>query len=271
VDIYGVLLALRELGSPRVYASPVVVGTGRVHAAHGDLPVPAPGTAELLRGPAVRFGVGTGELATPTGAALVAGLALAGLPPPMVVTRIGYGAGARDIPGRPNLLRAFLGEAASDADRGEVRQLDAVVDDMSPQLVEAFMERAYREGALEAWTTPVQMKRQRPGIAITALVHASATDAVVRAFLEETGTLGVRVSSPTRITLERREVSLKTRWGMARFKVAGAGSSLHVIPEYRDVRRLAGQAGVPTRLVLDELKGLWPGFPPRKSTKKHQP
>jgi len=269
VDVYGVLLALRELGSPEVFVSPVTVGTGRVHAAHGDLPVPAPGTAELLRGPAVRFGVGEGELATPTGAALVSGLARPGLPPPMVVERIGYGAGARDIPGRPNLLRAFLGEAVRSPEDGGIRQIEAVIDDMSPQLVEGFLERAYREGAVEAWTAAVAMKRQRPGIALTALAPADRADAVIRAFLEETGTLGVRVTRPDRVTLERREVTVKTRWGPARFKVAGSGAALHAIPEYRDVRRLAARAGLPARLVLEELKGLWPGLGGPKPTKKH--
>lgn len=269
VDVYGALLAIHELGSPEVYASPVTVGSGKVRAAHGLLPVPAPGTAELLRGRTVRFGAGEGELATPTGAAMIGGLAEEGVVPPVTVERIGYGAGARDIPGRPNLLRVFLGTADGGQAAGEIRQIDAVVDDMSPQLVEAFLERAYRDGALEAWTSPVMMKRQRPGIALTALAPAECADAVIRAFLEETGTLGVRVSSPQRTTMFRRMETITSRWGKVQFKVAGAGASLHAIPEYRDVRRLATKAGVPTRLILDELKGLWPKFATRMPTKKH--
>jgi hypothetical protein len=164
----------------------------------------------------------------------------------------------------------MLGDASPDQAGEEIRQVDAVVDDMSPQLVEAFLERVYRDGALEAWTAPVQMKRSRPGLAITALAPASGCDAVIRAFLEETGTLGVRVTSPRRVTLPRREVVRRTRWGAVRFKVAGAGASLHVIPEYRDVARLAARGGVPARLVLEELKGAWPVFAGAKSTKKHK-
>jgi uncharacterized protein (TIGR00299 family) protein len=270
VDVFGVMLALHELGSPQVYASPVTVGTGRIHVAHGELPVPAPGTAELLRGASVRFGVGEGELATPTGAALLAGIAGFEAPPPFTVTRVGYGAGAREIPGRPNLLRAILGEASVGEADGEIRQVEAVVDDMSPQLVEAFLDRAYRVGAVEAWTSPVQVKRSRPGVAITALAPPSACDAVIRAFLEETGTLGVRVSSPRRVTLDRRIVVRQTRWGAVRFKVAGRGASLHAIPEYRDVARLAARSGVPARLILDELKGGWQALAQPKMTKKHK-
>jgi len=269
VDVYGALLAIHELGSPEVYASPVTVGSGRVRAAHGILPVPAPGTAELLRGQTVRFGAGEGELATPTGAAMISGLAQPGIVPPIKVERIGYGAGARDIPGRPNLLRAFLGTVDAGQAAGEIRQIDAVVDDMNPQLVEAFLERVYRDGALEAWTAPVMMKRQRPGIALTALAPAESADAVIRAFLEETGTLGVRVSAPHRVTLERRMVTVATRWGRVPFKVAGTGPSFHAIPEYREVKKLAARAGLPVRLLLDELKGLWPGLEAKKASKKH--
>ncbi|MEK7475547.1 MAG: nickel pincer cofactor biosynthesis protein LarC [Candidatus Coatesbacteria bacterium] len=259
VDVFGSLLVLHRLGVERVFASPVTVGSGRVGTAHGDLPVPAPATAELLRGRTVRFGLGRGELATPTGAALVAGLAEPGLPPPMLVDRIGCGAGARDPVDRPNILRAFLGttDAPGTAPEEELRQLDAVVDDMSPQLVQAVLERVYRDGALEAWTTAVSMKRNRPGVALTVLAPADRLDAMVRAVLEETGTLGVRITRPERVRLVRREVRLGTRWGALTFKVAGEGASFHAIPEWREVRRLAARHGVPARLVLEEARGLW--------------
>jgi hypothetical protein len=256
VDVFGTLLALRRLGIDRLYASPVTVGGGRIRVAHGDLPVPAPATAELLRGQMVRLGIGQTELATPTGAALVAGLAEPGVPPPMRLERIGCGAGAREDADRPNFLRAFLGETEGPAAGDSVLQMEAVVDDMSPQLVQSFLDRAYRDGALEAWTSPVAMKGSRPGFALTLLAPTERLDAMARAFLEETGTLGVRVSRPERIMLPRRMVRVRTRWGPLSFKVAGNGPSFHAVPEWREVRRLAEQAGVPARLVLEEARGL---------------
>jgi len=257
VDVFGSLLALDYLGAKRVFASPVSVGGGRVRTAHGNLPVPAPATAELLRGRAIRLGTADGELATPTGAALVAGLAEPGTPPPMLVERIGCGAGARDSADMPNILRAFLGEVEGPAAGQDIRQLEAVVDDTSPQLVQAFLERAYRDGALEAWTSAVAMKSNRPGIALTVLAPADRLDAMVRTYLEETGTLGVRITAPERVRLARRTVRVRTRWGALSFKVAGRGPSFHAVPEWREVRRLAARARVPARLVLEEARGLW--------------
>jgi len=259
VDVFGSLLALDRLEVERVFASPVTVGYGQVATAHGELPVPAPATAEILRGHTVRFGIGEGERATPTGAALVAVLAAGALPPAFRIERIGYGAGARDTPDRPNILRAFLGvvDGAEGGDGEDIRQLDAVVDDMSPQLVQAFLERVYREGAFEAWTSAVAMKRNRPGIALTVLAPANRLDAMVRAYLEETGTLGVRITHPERVRLARREVRVRTRWGPLTFKLAGEGPTFHAVPEWREVRRLAARRGVPARLVLEEARGLW--------------
>ena len=127
---------------------------------------------------------------------------------------------------------------------------------MSPQLVQAFLERAYRDGAFEAWTSAVAMKRNRPGIALTVLARADRLDAMARAFLEETGTLGVRVTRPERIVLARREIRVRTRWGPLTFKIAGTGPSFHAVPEWREIRRLADRAGVPARLVLEEARGL---------------
>jgi uncharacterized protein (DUF111 family) len=114
------------------------------------------------------------------------------------------------------------------------------------------------------------MKRQRPGVALTALAPAEAADAVIRAFLEETGTLGVRVTAPRRVTLARRTVIVKTRWGRVPFKVAGEGPAFHAIPEYREVKKLAARAGIPVRLVLEELKGLWSGLARQGQAKKHK-
>jgi uncharacterized protein (TIGR00299 family) protein len=254
VDVYGTLLALDALGINRVLVSALSLGGGEIKAAHGRMPVPAPGTAELVRGQKVAFGPKRGELLTPTAAAIFAELAEPALEPVMTVEKVGYGAGMRDIAGLPNLLRVFTGVAET-ANAGEtVMRVEAEVDDMNPQLVEAWMARVYKEGALEAWTYPVFMKRSRTGLALVALASREKAHAVARGFLEETTSLGVRVEKVERLTLSRRETRIQTRFGPLRAKLAGAGPSFHFIPEYRDALALATKKRVPVRVVLDEIR-----------------
>ena len=254
VDVFGTLLALELLGIGTVFLSPRALGAGVIRAAHGKMPVPAPGTAEMLKGLRVSFGPLAGELATPTAAAIFSEVGEASPLPVITVERVGYGAGTRDTPGLPSLLRVFTGPAEPSSAPGRVCRLEAEVDDMNPQLVAAWMERVYGVGALEAWTHPVQMKHQRPGLALVALSTREKVHAVARAFLEETTTLGVRVEEVGRITLERREHVLKTKYGSMRVKVAGSGPAFHLVPEYRDARVLAVRTGVPVRLVLEEAR-----------------
>jgi len=264
VDVFGALAALDILGVGRVYVTNLVTGSGFVDAAHGRLPVPAPGTAELLRGRRVRLGGGPGELLTPTGAAILAGIAKDGSPPEFRVERVGYGAGSREDGiaghgsmghrGTPNILRVFIGEAGTAREAGSVAQLEAVIDDMNPQLVEPFLARVYALGALEAWAAPVQMKKNRPGFSLTVLCEPGVSAEITRAFLEETTTLGIRVTRPERAVLPRRMAMVRTRWGTVRVKVAGHGRSMHVTPEFADVVALARRAKVPARLVLEEAR-----------------
>jgi hypothetical protein len=264
VDVYGSLLALRALGVEKVYVSPLAVGEGCVMTRHGELPNPAPGTSEILRGHQLSFEGGKHELTTPTGAAILTVVGTQAVPPPITAERIGYGAGTRETGQRPNLLRVFVGAVLEEAGTEEVCQVETVIDDMSPQLVEVFLKRAYQDGALEAWVTPVQMKRSRPGMALTALANPERLDAVIRAFLEETSTLGVRVSRLRRVRLDRRMVRLRTRFGTLSFKLAGTGAMQHAVPEFREVERLARRARVPTRLVLEEARGMWNRFKERR-------
>jgi len=258
VDVYGSLLALDALGIKKMHVSPITLGGGEIKAAHGRMPVPAPGTAELIKGQRVIFGPKKGELLTPTAAAIFAELSQAGPVPVMRVERVGYGAGGRDIPGLPNLLRVFTGESDSIGIMKTVRRLEAEVDDMNPQLVEAWMERVYRDGALEAWTYPVFMKRRRTGLALVALAEQEYVHAVARAFLEETTTMGVRVEVVERITLPRREIKIRTRFGPIRAKIAGTGPSFHFIPEYRDALVAAKKGNIPVRIVLEEARRIAP-------------
>ena len=258
VDVFGSLVALKLLGIGKVYASEIAVGSGCISAAHGVLPVPAPGTAELLVGRKIRIGGAHGELATPTGAAILTGVAEHGEPPVFELEKTGYGAGSRDFGGTPNLLRVLVGEAreTDGLEREEIWELAANVDDMSPQLVDAFLDRAYEAGALEAWTIPALMKRQRPGFEIRVLAPPRRANEVTRAFLEETATLGVRIARLERVKLGRRFERLRTPWGEVRVKLAGEGAAFHAIPEYLEVKRLANRRGVPVRLLMEGIKAL---------------
>ena len=254
VDVYGSVLGLSLLGVERMFSTAVNVGSGSIRTSHGILPVPAPGTAELLRGREMLLGRRRGELATPTGAALLSALCSAGPPPAFVLDGIGYGAGSREDMDGPNMLRIMLGNAEGAAGTESICQLECVVDDMSPQLVEAFMERVYRAGAREAWTTAVNMKKQRPGMGLYALVDEENLPGIMQAFFEETGTLGIRITRPQRVCLPRRMTQVSTKWGRVRVKLAGRGAAFHAIPEYEDIKALARRAGLPVRLVMERVR-----------------
>lgn len=256
LDIAGACAGLELLGIQELYCSPLNVGGGHVEAAHGNLPVPAPATAELLKGlPVYSTGV-EGELVTPTGAAIVATLAKGfGPMPAMKVASIGYGAGARDFPGHPNIARLFVGEKsqAGAASEEAVAVIQANVDDMSPQFFAYAMERALVAGALDVTCGAIQMKKNRPGLEITVLCPPERTDVLARILFEETTTLGVRIYEARRQTLERETVSVETTYGPVRVKVARRdGRVLNAAPEYDDCRKLAEEKSVPLKDVMGE-------------------
>lgn len=258
VDVAGSLLALDLLGVEMVHVSALPVGGGFVDGPHGRIPVPAPGTAELLRGyPVIDTGV-QAELVTPTGAAILTTLARdAGRMPAMTVTAVGYGAGARDLPGTANVLRAFVGDTAGPGAAAEecVTAVEATIDDMSPQLYEPLVDRVREAGALDAWLTPVIMKRGRPGTVLTALCPPERTQEMVRAIFEESTTIGIRWSEWRRARLARELVTLPTAHGPLAFKVARLGERVvTVTPEFADVVRLARAKGLPVREVLDQAR-----------------
>ncbi|MGH9397906.1 MAG: nickel pincer cofactor biosynthesis protein LarC [Terriglobia bacterium] len=254
LDIAGACVGLDLLGIAELYCSRLNVGSGRVLAAHGNLPVPAPATAELLKGlPIYSTGV-DGELVTPTGAAIVSTLAKGfGPMPPMTVQQIGYGAGTRDFPGHPNLARLFVGEKAegSRAAEGLISVIQANVDDMSPQLFGYVMERALAAGALDVTCSSIQMKKNRPGLEITILCAPERVEALSRILFDETTTLGVRIHEARRLVLGREVVSVETIYGQVRVKVARSnGRVLNAAPEYDDCRRLAEEKSVPLKEVM---------------------
>jgi hypothetical protein len=231
------------------------VGGGFVDGPHGRLPVPGPGTAELLRGfPVVDTGV-RAELVTPTGAAILTTLAAsAGRMPPMTVSSVGYGAGARDLE-VPNVLRCFVGEAAAAAGPETIAQVETTIDDMSPQLYEPLMERLFEAGALDVFLAPVVMKRSRPGVVITALCPPDAVGVLSRVLFEESTTIGVRWSEWRRARLERELVTLPTGYGVIPFKVSRLeGRVVTVTPEFSDVARIAREKSLPVREVLEQAR-----------------
>jgi uncharacterized protein (TIGR00299 family) protein len=256
VDITGAAIGLVLLNAGAVRASALPVGGGFVDGPHGRIPVPAPGTAELLRGwPVVDTGVRS-ELVTPTGAAILTTLASAGAMPSMTVTTIGYGAGTRDPAEAPNVLRCFVGEASARPAADEtIVQAETTIDDMSPQLYEPLMERLLAAGALDVFLTPVIMKRSRPGVVVTVLCAPARVDDLAAALFQETSTIGVRWSEWKRRRLAREMVTLSTTFGPIPFKVSRLdGRVVTVTPEFADVVRVAREKGLPVREVLDRVR-----------------
>ncbi|MCX7597513.1 MAG: nickel pincer cofactor biosynthesis protein LarC [Armatimonadetes bacterium] len=257
VDLAGTVAALQLLGVDRVYASAIPWSHGQVRTAHGLLPVPAPATAKLLEGLPVRPLDVEGETVTPTGAVLLRHLAHSfGPPPVMTVAAVGYGAGSREFPGVPNVLRVVLGEATSHLSTGEALVEDAVVeisanlDDMPGELFEAAMEAAFAAGALDVWMTPIHMKHNRPAVMLSALAPSHLADAVAEAIFVNTTTLGVRRTLRTRTCLPREMATVETPYGAVRVKIGRLrGRVVTAQPEYRDCAELAHRSSVTVREV----------------------
>jgi pyridinium-3,5-bisthiocarboxylic acid mononucleotide nickel chelatase len=257
VDVTGSVLALDLAGAQEVHVSALPIGGGLVGGPHGRIPVPGPGTAELLRGfPVVDTGV-RAELVTPTGAAILTTLAAsAGRMPALTVEAVGYGAGTKDLPGTPNVLRCFLGRTVDGAAADEtVLQVETTIDDMSPQLYETLIERVFEAGALDVFLQPVIMKRGRPGVVVTALCMPERVGDLSRALFEESTTIGVRWSEWRRARLRREMVTITTAYGTIPFKVSRLGDRIvTVTPEFADVARIAREKSLPVREVLDQAR-----------------
>ena len=257
VDIVGACIGFQFLGMEKFACSPLNVGGGTVKMAHGVLPVPAPATANLLQGkPTYSNGVQR-ELVTPTGAAIVATLCDSfGPQPAMTVTAIGYGAGTADLAGQPNVLRLMTGEVLEKTIPGfdqEITVIEANLDDMNPQIYGYFLEKALSAGALDVFTTPVQMKKNRPGTLLTVLCEAKDAQALMSLIFAETTTFGVRTYTAQRRVLPREFVKVATAFGDVRVKLSRVnGRILHVAPEYDDCRKLAEEKNVPLQRVINE-------------------
>jgi len=263
IDIVGAVYAMEWFDIDDVVASSLNVGSGTVKISHGTYPVPAPATLRLLAGVPVHSAGPQTELVTPTGALVVSSYARSYGPlPPMAVESVGYGAGTKDFPGMPNVLRVVIGTrvaAAADAPGTEsIVNIECEMDDMNPQFFSSTGDRLFAAGALDVFLTAVQMKKGRPGTLLTVIAPEAARGALCDVLFRETTTLGVRFERMWRETLEREWVTVRVPGGEVRIKVAGrAGEVLNVQPEFDDCLRVAQATGRPVKDVHAEALRAW--------------
>ncbi len=258
VDIVCAAVGAEALGLDEIVCSPLNVGGGIVTCAHGTFPVPAPATVELLRGARVYSSGIQAELVTPTGAAIVRTLAKRFAPfPPMTIEKTGYGAGTQDFTGHANVVRLTIGEAqpelAVHISRETITVLEANLDNLNPQVFGYVLDRLLEEGALDVFGIPVQMKKNRPGMVLTVLCRPEDASKLTHLIFTETTTIGVRRREEKRQALARRWVTVATRWGDVRIKIASmSGAVTNYAPEYEDCRRIATEHGLPLKRVMQE-------------------
>lgn len=255
IDIVGTMIAMESFLPVQVLSSAVNVGQGTLECQHGVYPVPGPATQELLEGVPVFSNAVSGELTTPTGATLLTTLVETfGIRPAMKLIASGYGAGTRETPGAANVLRISLGEsteggAAASSDE-QVAVIEATIDDMSPQVYGYFLERALAEGALDVYSTSIQMKKNRPAQKITCITAIADVDRMTALIFRETTTIGVRYSVAQRKTLVREFHAVQTAYGAVAMKVSLLnGKVVNAVPEFEDCRRLAAEKGIPLKEV----------------------
>jgi uncharacterized protein (TIGR00299 family) protein len=259
VDIVCAAVGVEALRVDEIICSPLNVGGGTVKCAHGTFPVPVPATLELLADAPLYSSGLQAELVTPTGAAIVKTLAARFAAfPEMKIEKSGYGAGSRDFPGHPNVVRLTVGETTSNAlaaktASGTITVLEANLDDLNPQVFGYVMDRLLEEGALDAFGIPVQMKKNRPGTLLTVLCKPEDAGKLAQLVFTETTTLGVRRRDEMRQTLARRWESVGTPWGAVKIKIASMnGTVTNYAPEYEDCRRIAAEHHVPLKTVMQE-------------------
>jgi hypothetical protein len=258
VDIVCAAVGAEALRVDEIVCSALNVGGGTVKCAHGTFPVPAPATVELLKDASVYSSGIQAELVTPTGAAIAKTLATRfSAFPEMKIEKSAYGAGSRDFPGHPNVLRIVIGEAltalAGKTKYETISVLEANLDDLNPQVYGYVMDRLLEDGALDVFGMPVQMKKNRPGTLLTVLCKPEDAEKLTQLVFSETTTLGVRHREESRQTLARRWESVRTEWGEVRIKIASMnGTVTNYAPEYEDCRRIAAEHRVPLKTVMQE-------------------
>jgi hypothetical protein len=264
-DIVGVSIALDALGIQRYTSRSVPTGQGTVKAAHGVMPVPTPATALLLRGAPLAPSSIKAELTTPTGAAILATLVQEWLEAPVMrIAQIGMGAGQKDFPQQANILRVFVGTVDVPAERDLLWVVETNIDDVSPEIIGYCFDRLFAAGAVDVFTQPLAMKKNRPGVLLTALAPDAALAAVEEILFRETMTFGVRRYQVQRSKLQRKSHAVQTRWGKVQGKLGWhEGQQPIFTPEYDDCARVARQESVPLREVYEEVRRAYEqGVPP---------
>ena len=264
IDIVGCVYGVETLGIHSIYASKIPLGSGFVKTAHGRMPLPAPATMALLSDiPVFDSGVQQ-EMVTPTGAALLKGLAVAfGEMPAMKVQQIGYGAGSRDLPDRPNMLRILIGEQDAGLETDTVAVLEANIDDMSAEGLGYLMERLYDAGALDVAFFPAQMKKNRPGVQVQVIGHPSRKDRLLEVFFSESSTLGVRFQYTERKVVQREGAEVESPWGRIRVKaISRPNGTKRFEPEYEVCKEIAQKHSISLEEVYAWIKGLAIGIDP---------
>jgi len=257
VDIVGAAVAWEYFGLERLYVSPLPLGTGWVETAHGRLPLPSPATLALLESAPV-YGTGLQvELVTPTGAAILTALGSGFGPwPAMTITKTGRGTGSRELPDRPNILRLVLGRTTTETAMDHLIVGETNLDDMNPEILPYLMDRLLEAEALDAWLTPIQMKKGRPGVQLAFLARPGQVQALMEIILAETTTLGVRTYQVQRQALARDVRTIASPWGQVSVKVVKRGTETEIIPEYEACRRVALETGRPLREVYEQIRAL---------------
>ncbi|MGO8877973.1 MAG: nickel pincer cofactor biosynthesis protein LarC [Desulfomonilaceae bacterium] len=258
IDVTGAVVGLEAMGIERVYCSPLHLGSGTIECAHGVIPVPAPATAELIKDkPVYSTGV-QGELLTPTGAAILTTLAYEfGPMPAMIPQKLGYGAGTSDPP-IPNLLRVVIGDlndGFGDYEFERVAVLETNIDDMNPQIYDYLMQKMLKEGALDVFLAPIQMKKNRPGTMMTVICQLGKLEEFSNFILRETTTLGLRWRIDNRIKASRSFEEIRTKFGSVSVKIGRVGGRItNFSVEYEDCKRLALENNVPLKEVMDDSR-----------------
>lgn len=258
IDVVGSIAGISALGIQNISCSPLHVGAGIVQCNHGTLPIPAPATAEMIKGKPVYSTEVQGELLTPTGAAILTSLASSfGPMPAMKLDVIGYGAGTRDLP-IPNLLRVLIGEAPEKRSISEGENVAVVqtnIDDMNPQIYDYVIQGLLQRGALDVFLTPVHMKKNRPGTLMTIICQPEHVNPMSEFLMRETTTIGTRWHLENRVIASRSVAKVHTQYGEARIKVIRTGNQPpQVSPEYDDCRAIASRTGLPLKEVLEEVR-----------------
>ncbi|MCK5508771.1 MAG: nickel pincer cofactor biosynthesis protein LarC [Desulfobacterales bacterium] len=258
VDIAGTALCLEYLSIEKVIASRIPLGTGFVSCQHGTLPVPAPATISILKGVPVYGTKIPHELVTPTGAAIITSLAdsFENIPD-MIVEKTGYGAGKRDLKTIPNLLRIIIGTPAnhmSDYQQDRISIVETCIDDMNPEFFGFLMERLFEEGAIDVYLIPVFMKKNRPGTMMQVLCMENRKKSIINRILSETTSLGVRYYDVQRAKLVRKQINVKTTYGIIKAKeIQQSNGSFRIVPEYEVCKKIALEKNIPLRIVYDTI------------------